>query len=285
MPPRPSKKPGAHDRTTTASHPQQQQTPLQGLVPPSKRIPKQRSNGDILDKSRSGSHPNGSSTPPSSSALPPSAHQQLLDDEQTSATTTGYSDLSRDGNHFDGFLNDQEEMGEHIVRARREANASSSAVAQTADGGQTADQYLPSRASSPRRIDLASAPTTSSINASAFPRQPRVRDHLVLAKTILTSCPLWDVIALLIVLLQLPPTIVSIIHVLFAGLTFVTPATTVTNLTNLPTMQEILLGSGGAWRSDAGELVRGPGPKSLLYRDGEHGATAVHPLRRSMVRV
>lgn len=245
MPPRPSKKPGAHDRSTTANHPQQQ-TPLQGLVPPSKRIPKQRSNGDILDKSRSGSHPNGSSTPPSSSALPPSAHQQLLDDEQTSATTTGYSAFSRDGNHFDGSLNDQEEMGEHPVRARREANAPSSAVASTVDGVQTADQYLPSRASSPRRIDLASAPTTSSINASAFPRQPRVRDHLVLAKTILTSCPLWDVIALLIVLLQLPPTIVSIIHVLFAGLTFVTPATTVTNLTNLPTMQEILLGSGGA---------------------------------------
>lgn len=43
--------------------------------------------------------------------------------------------------------------------------------------------------------------------------------------TVLRSCPLWDTIAILIVLLQIPPTILTIVHLLFALLTFVPPST------------------------------------------------------------
>lgn len=46
---------------------------------------------------------------------------------------------------------------------------------------------------------------------------------LALAATILSSCPLRDAIAILILLLSLPPTLVITIHTLFASLTFVPP--------------------------------------------------------------
>jgi ubiquitination network signaling protein AcrB len=71
------------------------------------------------------------------------------------------------------------------------------------------------------------------------------KSKLAMATTILTSCPLWDVIAILIVLLQLPPAIVTVVHLLFAMITFV-PSSVTTSLSNLPTLQEILVGSAGS---------------------------------------
>ncbi|CAL3971993.1 unnamed protein product [Diplocarpon coronariae] len=50
-------------------------------------------------------------------------------------------------------------------------------------------------------------------------------DALSFAFTVLRSCPLWDTLAILIVLLQIPPTFLSIVHLLFATLTFVPPST------------------------------------------------------------
>jgi len=47
---------------------------------------------------------------------------------------------------------------------------------------------------------------------------------LALAASILRSCPLRDAIAILILLLSLPPTLVITVHTLFASLTFVPPA-------------------------------------------------------------
>lgn len=47
---------------------------------------------------------------------------------------------------------------------------------------------------------------------------------LALAATILSACPLRDAIAILILLLSLPPSIIIVIHGLFASLTFVPPA-------------------------------------------------------------
>jgi hypothetical protein len=71
------------------------------------------------------------------------------------------------------------------------------------------------------------------------------KSMLATATTILKACPLWDVIAILIILLQLPPTIVSLVQFLFALLTFVPPVSG-TSLSNLPSLHEVLLGASGA---------------------------------------
>src|ERR1700753_2790028 len=71
------------------------------------------------------------------------------------------------------------------------------------------------------------------------------KSKLAMATTILSSCPLWDVIAILIVLLQLPPAIVAVVHLLFAMITFV-PSSATTSFSNLPTIREILVGSAGS---------------------------------------
>jgi ubiquitination network signaling protein AcrB len=69
-----------------------------------------------------------------------------------------------------------------------------------------------------------------------------ITDSLTLAATILKSCPLRDVIAILIILLQLPPTFLTIVHALYTLLTFVPPTM---GLATLPTLHEIIHGSGG----------------------------------------
>ena len=59
--------------------------------------------------------------------------------------------------------------------------------------------------------------------------------------TIISVCPLRDIIAILIILLQLPPTILTVTQFLFATLTFLPP----TSIATLPSVSEILAGSGG----------------------------------------
>lgn len=68
--------------------------------------------------------------------------------------------------------------------------------------------------------------------------------------TVLSSFPLLDTITLLIIFLQLPSTILTIIHFLFASLTFVPPSTTLlsaSTTSSLPSITNLLLqGSNGA---------------------------------------
>jgi ubiquitination network signaling protein AcrB len=66
-----------------------------------------------------------------------------------------------------------------------------------------------------RRID---------VNAAKNPAVHRDVGAFGFALTVLRSCPLYDTIAILIVLLQIPPTFLSLIHLLFATLTFVPPS-------------------------------------------------------------
>lgn len=80
---------------------------------------------------------------------------------------------------------------------------------------------------------------TASGNASLHHQ----KTFLETATTILRACPLWDVIAMLIVLLQLPPTVVSVVQFLFALLTFVPPTATTLNL---PSLNDIMAGASGA---------------------------------------
>lgn len=64
------------------------------------------------------------------------------------------------------------------------------------------------------------------------------------AMTIISSCPVWDVVAILIILLQLPSTVLTVIHLLFATLTFVPPSSTA-SLSSLPSFSEVFKGSQG----------------------------------------
>ncbi|KAL2850809.1 Ubiquitination network signaling protein acrB [Aspergillus pseudodeflectus] len=70
-----------------------------------------------------------------------------------------------------------------------------------------------------RRTDKSTTGTKrSTSNASVNPFQ--------LASTILRSCPMYDTIAILIFLLQLPPMVLTLVQFLFASLTFMPPSGT-----------------------------------------------------------
>ena len=77
-------------------------------------------------------------------------------------------------------------------------------------------------------------------------KNPTVHDSspLNLAITILRSCPLGDTIAILIFLLSLPPTFLTLTNTLFAVLTFMPPATSISSFPS--TFNEIFQGSNGA---------------------------------------
>lgn len=92
-------------------------------------------------------------------------------------------------------------------------------------------------ASAPRRVD-ANGPKTASFSMATM---------LAVPATILTSCPLRDVLAILILLLQLPPTVLTIVQFLFATLTFVPPqaGTPLSALSAFPSFTDIFQGSGG----------------------------------------
>lgn len=85
-----------------------------------------------------------------------------------------------------------------------------------------------------RRID---------VNAAKNPAVHRDAGPLNLVLTVLQSCPLYDTIAILIVLLQIPPTFLSIVHLLFATLTFVPPSFATGSGLNITDMFEGTLGT------------------------------------------
>ncbi|XP_014561774.1 hypothetical protein COCVIDRAFT_33381 [Bipolaris victoriae FI3] len=94
----------------------------------------------------------------------------------------------------------------------------------------------------PMSSTLRRADTTGSKHASLS-----MTTMLSVPATILTSCPLRDVLAILIILLQLPPTVLTVVQFLFATLTFVPPqaGTPLSALSAFPSFTDIFQGSGG----------------------------------------
>jgi hypothetical protein len=83
-------------------------------------------------------------------------------------------------------------------------------------------------------------PGPSHMNGSANGKPVvQKKSKLASATTILSACPLWDVIAILVILLKLPPAVVSVIHGLFAVMTFVRPSATF-SFGNLPSLHELM---------------------------------------------
>lgn len=83
--------------------------------------------------------------------------------------------------------------------------------------------------------------------------------NLALAATILSACPLRDAIAILILLLSLPPTLIIVIHSLFASLTFVPPTAgfSWSSWTTFPSIGDWFHATPGG----------GPSPFTILFSD------------------
>lgn len=114
------------------------------------------------------------------------------------------------------------------------------------DTGDACRLYDGPSASSYDPVPAASAARRADPNACK-PASMSMASLLAVPATILTSCPLRDVLAILIILLQLPPTVLTIVQFLFATLTFVPPqaGTPLSALSAFPSFTDIFQGSGG----------------------------------------
>jgi ubiquitination network signaling protein AcrB len=160
-----------------------------GLVGPGRRVQKQKSNGHLNGHARSSE----ALTTPPLPAPPPATNGHVRHALPVDSTVDRKVSI--------------EALRRLSVGAYSEESSSDSFSHLPAAVPQ-ADEYH-------RRID---------VNAAKNPAVHRDAGPLSLAFTVLQSCPLYDTIAILIVLLQIPPTFLSIIHLLFATLTFVPPS-------------------------------------------------------------
>ncbi|CAI7571539.1 unnamed protein product [Penicillium glandicola] len=164
-----------------------------GLVGPGKKVTKQKSSGHL-----NGNSGNGSATGPGASAqFDLSSIRSTSDTAVASPTISGKGgDSTKADGNVRGMLNGHSKGGE-MASAQEDDD-----VAQ--NGG----------AAGP--VSRNGTSKRSGSNASINPLQ--------LASTILKSCPMYDTIAILIFLLQLPPMVLTLVQFLFASLTFMPPS-------------------------------------------------------------
>ncbi|PMD34430.1 hypothetical protein L207DRAFT_547613 [Hyaloscypha variabilis F] len=176
-----------------------------GLVGPGKRVTKQKSNGHLNGHAKASE--SNSSTPPLP-ATPPATNGHAR-----------YPALPDNAN--------DPKMPGHTLRRSSASGYSDSSLSEAyhnAPGSPISNGHH-------REIDVNSA------------QKPHSPGSLNQFSTVLKSLPLYDTLAILIVLLQVPPTFLSIVHLLFATLTFVPPSTTSLSTLNFP---DILNSSFGA---------------------------------------
>ncbi|KAM3070414.1 hypothetical protein ACMFMG_010241 [Clarireedia jacksonii] len=176
-----------------------------GLVGPGKRVQRQKSNGHI------NGHANASDAIPStpSPATPPPTNGH--------ARVPGHADNTS-----------EHKMAGDLVRRASVSNHSDS----SSDAYNVPTVVFPQEHH--RHINVNSAKNPS-VHRDSGPW------HYV--RTVLTSCPISDTIAILIVLLQIPPTFLSIIQLLFATLTFVPPSITANSALSFTDIFEGTLGT------------------------------------------
>ena len=183
-----------------------------GIVAPGKRITKQKSNGHLSGSPDGRSQAN---TPP----LPSPSAQHISNALENATNGTLKSSKL--------LLNGEPQSEELEARQKRES----------VEGLEVQDNGIPYAVQVQeqfhRKID---------VNAT---KNPAVHDSsaMHLAFTILKSCPLRDTLAILMVLLTLPPTFLTLTNTLFALLTFVPPSG---SFSTLPSLSEITQGSSGA---------------------------------------
>ncbi|TVY81667.1 putative ubiquitination network signaling protein acrB [Lachnellula suecica] len=179
-----------------------------GLVGPGKRVQRQKSNGHLNGHAKQ-QQDNLPPTPPLP-ATPP---------------------------HANGHIRQQNSAGPAADKVSAEGlrRGSVSAYSESSSSDYSSMPAISvSQEENPRRID---------VNAAKNPAVHRDIGNFNLALTVLRACPLFDTIAILIVLLQLPPTVLSLVHLLFATLTFVPPSTSPSSGLSFSDIFEATLGT------------------------------------------
>tara|TARA_R110002003_G_scaffold76_1_gene6965 strand:- start:26517 stop:28355 length:1839 start_codon:yes stop_codon:yes gene_type:complete len=203
-----------------------------GNAPPGKRVTKQKSTQQLHGLA------NGKSTTPP----PPLPSCAQLDTPMTQPASANDS-ASGSGLHLNTTATAAAAAASASVfgapaertRAGSDASLDHADACRPYDAGSGPFDAMP--ASAPRRVD-ANGSKMASVSMATM---------LAVPATILTSCPLRDVLAILIILLQLPPTVLTIVQFLFATLTFVPPqaGTPLSALSAFPSFTDIFQGSGG----------------------------------------
>ena len=179
-----------------------------GIVAPGKRVTKQKSNG----------HLNGSAEHSGPATLPavPSS------DPRASVTTS------------------EPRINGAPTKAKDSAQTAASAVNDASE-----ESTNTSVVSSDREAckESAQQQTHRKVDSSTAKHSPLPRDNVLnLAITILRACPLGDTIAILLVLLWLPPTALTVTNALFAVLTFMPHTVALPSFP--PTFSDLFVGSG-----------------------------------------
>ncbi|KAF1946567.1 hypothetical protein EJ02DRAFT_214491 [Clathrospora elynae] len=188
----------------------------QGLAAPGKRVtkPSEKSSPQL------NGHANGKpppSTPPLACHVeePPDTQSAIHATPMAAAASGGADERTR-------------------TRTASEASIDNTAACRACDSG--SGPLEPAPASALRRVDTNGSKTASFAMLSAIP-----------VERILASAPLRDVLAILILLLQLPTNVLTVVQFLFATLTFVPPqaGTPLSALSAFPSFTDIFQGSGG----------------------------------------
>lgn len=202
MPPKTSKTRNASNRDTTHD---------KGLAPPGKRLPRQRSNGQL----------NGQANGKSTSTAPPPALP-------TTGLNQGFKFPRRTDTPSAAHCVSARPAKEHAVAAEnteRDRTPSDASLEEVGPSGEMVDN-MP-EAVTPL-LEVAQSAAERTMNTAA--------PYSV--STILYYYPLRDAISILILLLSLPPTLVLVIQALFASLTFV-PPTAGLSLSTMPNVKEM----------------------------------------------
>lgn len=200
-----------------------------GLVGSGKKVTKQKSNGHLNGSSNGGGGVAATTGSTSSSTCLPSvdfSSSRSSSDPSVTATiataTTTAAKLNGSAADSSSSASPSSAKFDNNVRGTVNGNPTTgkanSDMFALPNGAVAQNGGLVGQAS--RRIEqaasaAASGPKRSASNASINPLQ--------LASTILKSCPMYDTIAILIFLLQLPPMVLTLVQFLFASLTFMPP--------------------------------------------------------------
>ncbi|KAJ5281168.1 hypothetical protein N7478_006540 [Penicillium angulare] len=179
-------------RSSAAGRKNQNNRQENGPVGPGKKVIKQKSSSHL-----NGSPPNGSVPAGTAAPVDLSAHRSTSDTAVTSPVVAKGTDGSKADGNGRGMANGHN--GKAVDMACGQVNG-----VVPHNGGMAG---VASRNGTAKR---------SGSNASINPLQ--------LASTILKSCPMYDTIAILIFLLQLPPMVLTLVQFLFASLTFMPPS-------------------------------------------------------------
>ncbi|KAK2768559.1 hypothetical protein FQN54_000415 [Arachnomyces sp. PD_36] len=186
-----------------------------GLVVPGKRVSKAKSNGQVNGNASSTTANSNKGTSNADASLTSlSSTEPVTPPVENNKVNASVEDVGMDcnGTHANGYGKGTFDMSYGRPAGSTSPNGDASA------GDPEEQQVL-------RRNSEKGTSTKKSPSNSINP--------FLLASTILKSCPMYDTIAILIFLLQLPPIVLTLVQFLFASLTFMPPAgTTSASLTS-----------------------------------------------------